>query len=125
MSLDAVETLLLIEAYWKRTGVSEEEKILLILGLKGSWKSQTEEDVRKKFLKLAKELHPDKVRNELSNRVFPIFKSAYDRLMNDLKGRKKTVPEGFISTVASQAVEQCTSIAVITVRHTSHHTVRM
>jgi len=29
MSLDAVETLLLIEAYWKRTGVSEEEKILL------------------------------------------------------------------------------------------------
>jgi hypothetical protein len=82
-----------IDAMWNREGTPHLQKCLCALGLKGSWQVVEVEDVKRRYLNLVKEIHPDKTRDTLSNTVFPIVKKAFEDLKEALEQLKKpTVP---------------------------------
>ena len=63
---------------WKRTDIPPRAKCLMVLGLKGTL--EDEAVVKKQYLNLMIEIHPDKTHHELSNSAVPIVTSAFKEL---------------------------------------------
>ena len=111
-SVETVTKMRFIVADWNREGTPHLQKCLWVLGLKGSWQVAEEEDVRRRYHNLVKEIHPDKTKHELSHTVFPIVRSAYEELRKNAKVSKGFVPQrpSSLRATAASAVPSASSV---------------
>ena len=78
---------------WERTDIPPRAKCLMVLGLNGTL--EDEAVVKKQYLNLLIEIHPEKTHHELSNSALPIVNSAFEEL-------KKRDCLGFYARAASR-----------------------